>query len=68
MCKARLVHNFVSHMCARAQTDGKIAWEYDIHSVTVDLYPVRGRIAIEVLCVVLLLLNCLSELSGNVYM
>jgi hypothetical protein len=48
-----------------AQTDGKIAWDYDIQSVTVDVYPERARIAVEVLCVVLLVLNCLSELSGE---
>ena len=48
-----------------AQTDGKIAWDYDIQSVTVDVYPERAQIAIEVLCVVLLVLNCCYELRGK---
>ncbi len=51
---------------AFAQTDGKIAWDYDIQSVTVDVYPPeRAQIAIEVLCVVLLVLNCCYELRGK---
>ncbi len=46
------------------QTDGKIKWDYDIQTVKVDVYPELARLAIEILCVVLLVLNCLPELCG----
>jgi len=52
------------------QSTGKIRWDYKIMSVPAYAYAegsAVGQLAIEILCIMLLSFNCISEISGAVF-
>jgi hypothetical protein len=49
------------------QAGGKVEWDYSIFTVPVYAYQntEKTRRALEVICIILLVMNVLSELAGN---
>ena len=50
------------------QQNGKVQWDYKIASIPAYTYSdesLIGRLVLELLCVMMLFLNCMSEISGQ---